>query len=102
MGKERKQRQEEELKKNMEKQAKRKEKREKNGGVSPSKKKNKKKNDNAYSMNRIAQQNQNKKKDALSGLGGGDLFTSLDSIANKIKKDQYEKNRIVYNSTGKQ
>merc|ERR1712244_77317 len=96
----------EQMRKDKEKQAKRKEKREKNGdksSIGMKSKKNKKKNDNAYSMNRIAQQNKNKnkKQDALRGLGGGDLFTSLDSIANKIKKDQYEKNRIVYSPANK-
>jgi len=58
-------------------------------------KKPKKKADNAYSMSAIAEQNKKKKK----GPPTTDLFTSLDSIATKIKREQHEKSRIVHDTT---
>jgi len=58
-------------------------------------KKEKKVDRNAYSMRQIAESNKKKQSAAPSG----DLFTSLDSIASKIKKEQNEKSRIVYSTT---
>merc|ERR1712154_480272 len=93
-------REEEQMQKDKEKAMRRKEKKERKNNGKYKKSPRNKQNENEYSMKRIAQNNKNKK-DALSSIGvGGDLFTSLDSIANKIKKEQNEKNRIVYNSTG--
>merc|ERR1711971_279327 len=48
----------------------------------------------AYSMKKIAELNLKEKE-----LPVDDLFTSLDDIASKIKKDVHEKKRIVYSST---
>ena len=50
-------------------------------------------------MQEIANQNEQKKKDFKEKCSGSDLFTSLGSLADKIKKEQREKNRIVYNSS---
>ena len=50
---------------------------------------------NAYSMKQIAAQNEQKK----AAPPTTDLFTSLDSIASKIKKEQNEKSRIVFSTT---
>jgi len=58
----------------------------------------KKKDDKAYSMKKIADQNEQQKSKALDT---GDLFTSLDDIANSIKKEQKEKHRVIYNATMK-
>jgi len=101
--KERREREEMQLKKDKDKELKRREKERKrfekyNGDKSYNKKKTEKE-DNVYSMNKIADKNKTKQKNLLSGGGGADLFTSLDAIANKIKKEQNEKNRIVYNTT---
>eukprot|EP01083_Nonionella_stella_P079085 216724_1 len=98
MEKEKREREDAQLKKDKEKAAKKKEKEKKRYENKITKTSKKKRNDNVYSMNKIANQNDKKKKDF--GLGsGGDLFTSLDDIANSIKKEQKEKKRIVYNST---
>jgi len=52
---------------------------------------------NGYSMKQIAAQNKKKK----AAPPTTDLFTSLDSIASKIKKEENEKSRFVYSATKK-
>ena len=100
----RKEREEQQLKKDKERESRKKDKRErkledaKNKKYNNDNKNKKKENDKVYSLNKIANQNMNKKTNPFKG---GDLFSSLDDIANKIKKEQNERNRIVYNTTNK-
>merc|ERR1712087_594310 len=89
---ERKLRDKEQMEKDKERENKRKERNLKRTGSKETKKKSPV---NAYSMKQIAADNKQKK----AGPPKTDLFTSLDSIASKIKKEQNEKSRIVYSST---
>ena len=90
---ERKERDKVQMARDREKEAKRKDKelRRKQRGNEPKKKTV----NNAYSMKQIAARNEQKKATAPKT----DLFTSLDSIATKIKREQNEKSRIVYSTT---
>jgi len=90
---ERRQRDQAQMNKDKEKEIKRRERelRRKEKGKAPKSKTQ----SNAYSMSKIAEQNKQKKK----GPPTTDLFTSLDSIATKIKREQHEKSRIVHDTT---